>query len=290
MLTAAELGVVGIAAGAGAGLFRRLGRPPVPALPGDLGRAADPLPADHLSAFIAGFWDPARHHAACSAGPGWSGWSAPSSCAPATSTMSAARALGVGPPHHVPHILPNAMVAALTFLPFILAGSIGDHPDLARLPRLRPAARLAVAGRAAEPGQEQPQGAVARHHRLRSSPWHHARCWCSSARRCATPSTRARSSGRRGGHDRSRRGIGRGPSFGRGPRPGRCASRILRSTGGETMALVGESGSGKSVTALSIMQLLPYPPALPSDRQHPLRRPGAGGAARELRDVRAIGR
>ncbi len=31
--------------------------------------------------------------------------------------------------------------------------------------------------------------------------------------------------------------------------------------GGETMALVGESGSGKSVTALSILQLLPYPRA-----------------------------
>ena len=30
---------------------------------------------------------------------------------------------------------------------------------------------------------------------------------------------------------------------------------------GETMALVGESGSGKSVTALSILQLLPYPNA-----------------------------
>ena len=30
---------------------------------------------------------------------------------------------------------------------------------------------------------------------------------------------------------------------------------------GETVALVGESGSGKSVTALSILQLLPYPPA-----------------------------
>ncbi|WP_286792756.1 ABC transporter ATP-binding protein [Thalassospira sp. UBA4513] len=30
---------------------------------------------------------------------------------------------------------------------------------------------------------------------------------------------------------------------------------------GETMALVGESGSGKSVTALSILQLLPYPRA-----------------------------
>jgi len=30
---------------------------------------------------------------------------------------------------------------------------------------------------------------------------------------------------------------------------------------GETLAVVGESGSGKSVTALSILQLLPYPPA-----------------------------
>ena len=30
---------------------------------------------------------------------------------------------------------------------------------------------------------------------------------------------------------------------------------------GETVALVGESGSGKSVTALSILQLLPYPAA-----------------------------
>ena len=30
---------------------------------------------------------------------------------------------------------------------------------------------------------------------------------------------------------------------------------------GETLALVGESGSGKSVTALSIVRLLPYPAA-----------------------------
>ncbi|TBR22112.1 MAG: ATP-binding cassette domain-containing protein, partial [Reyranella sp.] len=30
---------------------------------------------------------------------------------------------------------------------------------------------------------------------------------------------------------------------------------------GETVALVGESGSGKSVTALSVLQLLPYPAA-----------------------------
>src|SRR5688500_17560408 len=30
---------------------------------------------------------------------------------------------------------------------------------------------------------------------------------------------------------------------------------------GETLALVGESGSGKTVTALSVLQLLPYPVA-----------------------------
>ena len=30
---------------------------------------------------------------------------------------------------------------------------------------------------------------------------------------------------------------------------------------GETVALVGESGSGKTVSALSIMRLLPYPAA-----------------------------
>ena len=30
---------------------------------------------------------------------------------------------------------------------------------------------------------------------------------------------------------------------------------------GESVALVGESGSGKSVTALSVMKLLPYPAA-----------------------------
>ena len=34
----------------------------------------------------------------------------------------------------------------------------------------------------------------------------------------------------------------------------------------ETVALVGESGSGKSVSALSILQLLPYPSASHSTR------------------------
>jgi microcin C transport system permease protein len=59
------------------------------------------------------------------------------------------------------HLLPNAMVATLTFLPFILSGSI-TTPDLARFPRLRPAAGLGLAGRTDRAGQAQPAGAMAR--------------------------------------------------------------------------------------------------------------------------------
>ncbi len=43
---------------------------------------------------------------------------------------------------------------------------LDHHADLARLPRPRHAARLALARRASGAGQEQPAGAVARHHRL----------------------------------------------------------------------------------------------------------------------------
>src|SRR5256885_4159909 len=56
---------------------------------------------------------------------------------------------------------------------------------------------------------------------------------------------------------------------------------------GETVALVGESGSGKSVTALSVLQLLPYPMA-----RHPsgsIRFRGqelVGAPSRELLNVR----
>ena len=62
---------------------------------------------------------------------------------------------------------------------------------------------------------------------------------------------------------------------------------------GETVALVGESGSGKSVTALSVLQLLPYPVARHSARSSvrfqarslsgPARRPCAKSAATESR-------
>ena len=49
-------------------------------------------------------------------------------------------------------------------------------------------------------------------------------------------------------------------SFGRGDSEVRAVRRAsLEIEKGETLGLVGESGSGKSVTALSILQLLPYP-------------------------------
>jgi len=49
-------------------------------------------------------------------------------------------------------------------------------------------------------------------------------------------------------------------SFGEGPKEVKAVRNAsLKIDKGETVALVGESGSGKSVTALSVMKLLPYP-------------------------------
>ena len=49
-------------------------------------------------------------------------------------------------------------------------------------------------------------------------------------------------------------------TFGTGERAVEAVRHVSFDIGeGETVALVGESGSGKTVTALSILQLLPYP-------------------------------
>ncbi len=57
---------------------------------------------------------------------------------------------------------------------------------------------------------------------------------------------------------------------------------------GETVALVGESGSGKSVTALSVLQLLPYPAAVhtPGSSITFRGRQLVGASERELQQVR----
>src|SRR5215813_965055 len=56
---------------------------------------------------------------------------------------------------------------------------------------------------------------------------------------------------------------------------------------GETVGLVGESGSGKSVTALSVLKLLPYPAARhPSGTIHFKGQELLGLSERDIRQVR----
>ena len=76
--------------------------------------------------------------------------------------------------------------------------------------------------------------------------------------------------------------------FGTGAKAVDAVEDVCLSVGaGETVALVGESGSGKSVTALSVLQLLPYPRA-----HHPrgsIRLAGTellGASPQQLRSVR----
>src|SRR6202011_2620892 len=90
------------------------------------------------------------------------------------------------------------------------------------------------------------------------------RCSSSSARRCATPSIRARRSGDAMDTTAARLLDIRDLSvaFTQGTRELLAVDRVsFDIRRGETLALVGESGSGKSVTALSILKLLPYPAA-----------------------------
>lgn len=52
-------------------------------------------------------------------------------------------------------------------------------------------------------------------------------------------------------------------AFRKGDQEQRVVDQLsLTVNAGETLALVGESGSGKSVTALSVLRLLPSPPVI----------------------------
>ena len=77
-------------------------------------------------------------------------------------------------------------------------------------------------------------------------------------------------------------------AFGQGERTTLAVDRVsfdIRK--GETLALVGESGSGKSVTALSIMKLLPYPAAShPSGKIMFKGKDLIGLSEREIRHIR----
>jgi microcin C transport system ATP-binding protein len=77
-------------------------------------------------------------------------------------------------------------------------------------------------------------------------------------------------------------------AFRQGGRETLCVDRVSFDLAkGETLALVGESGSGKSVTALSVMKLLPYPSAChPCGQIHFNGRELIGLSEREMRRIR----
>ena len=109
-----------------AGFLRRLDRSSVSSGSRDLGAAAGALPADHPGRlFRAQFLAAARHHVVVR-------WTALTGVVRAEflrarnfDYVRAARALGVSDTTLMfRHLLPNAMVATLTFLPFILNGAI----------------------------------------------------------------------------------------------------------------------------------------------------------------------
>jgi microcin C transport system permease protein len=134
--------------GCGAGLFRRLDRPVDASASSRSGRRCRcSTSADHRRRSAAGVLDPARDHAAVFLGVALSAWCGRNSCAPQFRICQRGRARWAWATRTIMfrHLLPNAMVATLTFLPFILSGSITTLTSL-DFPRLRPAAGLASLG------------------------------------------------------------------------------------------------------------------------------------------------
>ena len=179
--------------------------------------------------------------------------------------IQAARALGVSNAVIMfRHLLPNAMVATMTFLPFIVSSSVMTLTALDFL-GFGLAAGFALAWRAAVARQGQCSGALARLHRLLCGRDHAVASdlhWRSRPRRL-----------------RSAQDVQVSPAMDAINQPlldVRDLSVAFHQPSGDTIAvdhvsfsiqrgqcvaLVGESGSGKSVSALSVLKLLPYPTA-----------------------------
>ena len=173
--------------------------------------------------------------------------------------VNAARALGV--PNLTimfRHLLPNAMVATLTFLPFILNGSISTLTSLDFL------------------GFGLPPGSASLGELLRQGQRNLNAPWLGTVRLRGDLADAVAADLRRRGDARRLRSakdvqVSEAPllsvrdlsvAFQQGGKVTAAVDHISFDIGkGETVALVGESGSGKSVTALSVLKLLPYPAA-----------------------------
>src|SRR6185436_9747000 len=135
----------------------------------------------------------------------------------------------------------------------------GHHAHGAGFSGARHAARLTLAWRTAAAGQGEPAGAMARFDRLLRD-WRHADLACLH-RRSRPRRIRSQEDHHMSGPDANAPLLkveNLSVAF-RGRVVAEDINFVIER--GETQALVGESGSGKSVTALSILKLLPYPAA-----------------------------
>ena len=189
--------------------------------------------------------------------PRWSAWFAPSSCAPATSNTSAPPARWASSNRTIMfrHVLPNAMVATLTMLPFIITGTIGTLATLDFLGFGLPSSAPSL-GELTQQAKQNLQAPWLALHRLLHLRDHAVAAGVHLRRRArrvrsAEDLPMSRLLDVRDLTVRFRQD---------GGTTRRCAASAFDVDKGETVALVGESGSGKSVTALSTVSLLGEPP------------------------------